>query len=715
MITAVLLCLLQESPDPRIGYVYPAGGKQGTTVRVFVGGQNFNGVKDIFVSGTGVKAMLFRNLGRIIQINGDERREVMRRLKEIKEGKTPTEGTTKLPNHPLLNDLAKLTPVEMDFFVNEFLKRDEKRQQNSQIRETVLLEIVIDADAPVGDRELRMKGQLGLTNPMVFQVGSLAETIDATPYDENSPPTPVVDAPATLNGQIKPGDVDRFKFRATKGQSLVIQAHARRLIPFIADAVPGWFQAVVKVFDPKGKEIAYADDYRYDPDPVLLFKPAETGEYELEVHDSLYRGREDFVYRIHISEQPFVKSIFPLGAREGAATVATVDGWNLKEKRLALDTKPGEPIRQIGGVTYHVDPLPDVLEVEPNDQNAQAIDLPRIVNGRIGKPGDEDVFRVNGKAGEEIVIEVLARRLLSPLDSLVQLVDSSGRVVAWNDDLERKDGDLRTDMGAITHHADSYLRATYPKDDVYYVRLKDAQGQGGEGYAYRLRLGPPRPDFLVRMTPSTFNLRPGVAFPIDIHVLRFDGFDGEIELALDGAPAGMKIQGAKIPRGTDHIRMTVTVRETIAQPTAIRVLANGRPVIPCEDSMQAFLWRHLVPVRELLAVTAGAGRAIPPEVQGTADLVNGSTVEIFVKIDPRGKTQELIFEISGAPKGVTLAKSEMVKDGVKLTFQAAEAAVGSGGNLIVAVHADIGNKQNPARKRRIAVGVLPAIPYKVVR
>lgn len=715
---ALLLLWVQESPEPRIGYAYPAGGRQGTVVRMLVGGQNFSGVRDVFVSGAGVKGTIVRYMGRTIQINGDERKEVVRRLREIKDGKTPTEGTTKLPNHPLLNDLEKLSPMEVDFLVNEFLKFDMKKQPNAQIRETALVEITIDADAPPGDRELRLRGALGLTNPVVFQVGALPETVEPAPYDENAIPAPAVDAPVTLNGQIKPGDVDRFKFRAVKGSALVIQAHARRLIPFIADAVPGWFQAVVTVFDAKGKELAYADDYRYDPDPVLLFKVPETGEYEIEVHDSLYRGREDFVYRIHIAEQPFVKSVFPLGGREGAQTVATADGWNLKDRTLALDTSPGsESIRQAGGVTYAVDPLPDCVEVEPNDavKNAQAVELPRIVNGRIGAAGDEDVFRFSGKADEEIVAEVLARRLLSPLDSLVQLLDSSGAVIAWNDDLERKDGDLRTDMGAITHHADSYLRAKLPKDGVYCVRLSDAQRQGGEGFAYRLRLGPPRPEVSVRVTPSTFNLRQGVAYPIDVHVLRSDGFQGEVTLTLKDAPASLKLQGAVVPAGVSHIRMTLTIQEALAEPVPVRFQAQGRAVAPCEDSMQAFLWRHLVPVREFVAVTVGGGgRAKPPEVSGPAHIPNGGTAEVLVKIDPRGKTLDWSLELTGAPKGITIVEQTPVKEGVKLTFKAEGAEVGTAGNLIVGVYVEAGGKRNEARKRRVAVGALPAIPYKVV-
>ena len=88
--------------------------------------------------------------------------------------------------------------------------------------------------------------------------------------------------------------------------------------------LPGWFQAVLSLRDSQDREVAFADDFRFDPDPVLFVKIPATGEYEIEIHDSIFRGREDFVYRIAISEQPFAKSIFPLGGREGAWAYARV-------------------------------------------------------------------------------------------------------------------------------------------------------------------------------------------------------------------------------------------------------------------------------------------------------------------------------------------------------------------------------------------------------
>ena len=131
---------------------------------------------------------------------------------------------------------------------------------------------------------------------------------------------------STLNGQIPPGGVDRYRFSARKGQRLVVAVSARELIPYLADAVPGWFQAAVAIYDSKGSELAYADHYRFQPDPVLCCKIPKNGQYVLEIRDTLYRGREDFVYRVAVGDLPFVTSIFPLGGQAGTQTTVALEG-----------------------------------------------------------------------------------------------------------------------------------------------------------------------------------------------------------------------------------------------------------------------------------------------------------------------------------------------------------------------------------------------------
>lgn len=758
---------------PRIGYLYPAGGQRGSVFQITAGGQNLRGVADAYVSGEGVHASIVGYVGAYRPLNVRVALELRKRLQELREGQPaqstaassspdstasgasgqttdrPTAGTNPtskaLPDHPLLRNLDKMNPREIEHVLKEFLNfvgSRSKKQPNAQIGESVLIEVSIDPGAEPGDRELRLRTPAGLTNPMRFQVGMLPEVCERAPNRPSANPALLQDQPLNLpillNGQIRPGDVDRFRFRAQKGQKLVIAAAAQQLIPYLADAVPGWFQATLALYDPNGKEVSFADDYRFHPDPVLFYEVPQDGEYGLEIRDALYRGREDFVYRIAVGEQPFITCVFPLGGQAGARTFASIEGWNLPKERLPLDTQAGaDRIRHTAlrhdpwlsnEVSYAVDMLPECDEKEPNDgtKDAQRITLPRIVNGRVGRPGDEDAFQFEGRAGDMVVAEVYARRLDSPLDSLLRLSDAAGRVVAWNDDHEDKE------MGLETHHADSYLSARLPRDGTYCVRLSDAQHHGGREYCYRLRIGPPRPDFALRVTPSSINALAGRAVPISVYALRNDGFDGDIELVLKDAPAGFTLSGGRIPGGRDCVRVTLSAPwEPIGQPLVLRLEGRAhiggetvsRPAVPAEDMMQAFAYRHLVPAQELELSVSGLLRR-GPSVQLAADLPvripAGGTAEVRVRATQARIPVAIRFELSEPPKGVTLQEVTAVPDGFALVLKADSAAqVGYADSLIVEAFAEMensrpGNKA-PQQRRRVSLGVLPAIPFEIVR
>ena len=779
--------------EPHIGYLYPGGGQQGTSVEIIAGGQFLRGVTGAHVSGKGVTASVVQYFRPVRNLQKEQRQELQRRLKELKDKrvaelpgtykgravvfpgerftrkgagkrKRPEKGkdteemaAVELPAHPLLRELEKKSLRELYQVADAFFnyKSTKKKQPNAQIAEMVLVEVTVDRNAVPGDRELRLTTPFGLTNPMCFQVSHLREVREQEPNDPGAPnplpKEPPVDLPVLLNGQIMPGDIDRFRFRAKQGQQLVIEAHARRLVPFLADAVPGWFQATLTLYDSQGSEVAFADDYRFHPDPILFWKVPKSGEYELEIRDSIYRGREDFVYRISVGELPFITAMFPLGGLEGAKTVAAIDGWNLPRKRLHLNTRPGsERIRRTAlrqnksssnEVIYAVDALPACNEAEPNDDmtNAQPVDLPRIVDGRIGRPGDVDVFRFDARAGDEVVAEVQARRLHSPLDSLLRLTDASGRVLEWNDDNVQKDGHLHTDMGFLTHHADSYLSARLPEDGSYFVRLADTRSHGGDAFAYRLRISPPRPDFVLRVTPPGLSIPAGRVVPITVNAFRKDGFAGDIELALENAPAGFALSGGRIPGGRDHVRMTLTAPpKAPAQPVALnlvgRALVDGetisRRAIPSENVMQAFLWRHLAPSRELLvAVTKARWNTTAVELADSkpVQIPEGGTAQVRVKTPRFARQRKIQLKLSEPVQGVTLQNVKSVPDGLEfqLKVEGVAAKPGFSGNLIVEAFGEFpapkrGKKGGKGKgggrqKRRVSLGVLPAISFEVVQ
>jgi hypothetical protein len=215
-----------------------------------------------------------------------------------------------------------------------------------------------------------------------------------------------------------------------------------------------------------------------------------------------------------VGAPPKLTALYPSGGAIGSKVEVTASGsfghWPVKcwvdrpgisvepaEQKgklsitVAQDSRPGVYwIRLIDdeGATpprpFLVGTLPELLENEPNDElgKAQAVELPRVVNGRLGKNGDVDTFAVTLKKGETLVASVEANRTIgSPMDSILQIVTSTGFVVADNDDY---------------HDLDSQCVLAAPADGTYFVRLFGFPATptatigfaGGDDFVYRVTL-----------------------------------------------------------------------------------------------------------------------------------------------------------------------------------------------------------------------------------
>jgi len=680
-----------------IGYVFPAGGQQGTTFPIRLGGQGLVYASDLIVTGEGVSVRLVeyhrvmgnQELGLLNQQLGELRKKETT-VSDAMASKMawfefpapigPDSGADAVPSQicsvcgtansadatTCIKCYAKLEKVkppdpkdaknqapktEKDIAKANLIKRIEKLfaddERNPAVRsqtELVFAEVTIAPDAKPGKREIRVVTKRGISNPLPFYVGQVSE-VARKPMKTCQLPVlgkeylaqrkrPVqeeelrVSVPCTMNGQIAAGEINRYRFQATKGQRLVISAKARDLVPYVPDGVPGWFQAVMKLYDAGGREVAFGDDYRSDPDPVIYFEVPEDGDYLLTINEALFRGRESFVYRITIGELPFMTSIFPLGGRVGQPVKIEMNGWNLDKFTLApppQDAKPGRYLLAASNgkmmsnyLPFAMDTLPECMEAEPNDEpaKAQKVTLPMIVNGRSDRPGDWDVFEVEGKAGETIVAEVYARRLASPFDSFVKVTGADGKIIALNDDHYDAASGLNTD------HADSYLMVKLPADGKYYVHLGDTRRQAGKEFAYRLRISRPQPDFVLRLIPSRISIRSKQSAGVTVFAIRKDGYDGPIKLSFKDLPQGFESPGATIGPKQETVglalKTTLTEMDKPVNLTVVGAAKVGdqeivREAMPAEDRMQAFLWRHLLPADTLPTLVYDPGYSPPAE------------------------------------------------------------------------------------------------------
>lgn len=170
---------------------------------------------------------------------------------------------------------------------------------------------------------------------------------------------------------------------------------------------------------------------------------------------------------------PKLDFLYPGGARQGDAVAVTLGGtldpwppafW-ASHPGIAFEAdpkKPGVVTLKVGrdvplgthwlratnadgasGVRpFLVNQLAETAEKEPNDdyRKPNVVSLPTIVNGRLEKASDVDVFGVTVKKGETLVAAVDAlSSLRSPLDAVVQIVSAEGFVLAQNDDFREMD------------------------------------------------------------------------------------------------------------------------------------------------------------------------------------------------------------------------------------------------------------------------------------
>jgi len=662
-----------------IGYLYPAGGQAGKTVEVLVGGRALWSVTDARISGGGIKVVGVERVPGLGHIPGPQKRWMTKYLKQIRKGDTTEpprpEDTKEWRKHRYYDNLGKLTPLQRELVERNVYIPSDPLQKSPSIANMVIVKLEISPHAEPGRREFRLVGRGQISDPLPFYVDTMPE-VNEPRYTPPGIPHPRGEfgVPTVVNGQILPGETDLFDFQAGAGDELTFSARARALVPFLGDGVPGHFQLVLEVLDEKNRLIASADDHYFDPDPVLLFRVPETGKYTLRVRDALYRGREDFVYRIAIrSGRPAVRIPHP-------------------PKAYGPWTNDTGSKRELG--------------------------VPAFVRFRIDRPGAALIRRFRAKTGERIEVEVLARCLGSPLDARLKLTAPDGRVLAAADDVKRPR------IGTTLHQSDPRLEVTIPEDGVYALEVADSSGTGGaEAFGY-LRIVPAEPDFQLYVSPS--GMVASINNPAAVRVLavRKNGFDGRIVLSTP-PDSEVRIVGANsLEPGMDSAVFTLVSQswrkpDAVARPVRLIGFSDGmrREAHATDEAMQAFAYTHLVPAKELLAMqtwgAACASRFSYVDPFRVLKTVPGGSValELWRK---KSEITEVEYSLLDPPPGITLAGAAEDNGMVRLNIRAAENAAVGKFNVIPRLSCKFKSKDKKHKGKTVTERfLLPAVRMEV--
>lgn len=529
--------------------------------------------------------------------------------------------------------------------------------------EKLKVRFTADAGALPGVRDIRV-----VTPNGVSTVGQLVVVRDpvVVEADKNDSPQTAqqVSLPVTLCGAIERNeDVDFYKFHVEAGTALTFHVRSQRLQDRIHD-LQQHIDPIVTLRNAAGVTLAAADNEFY-ADPLLSYQFEHAGDYLLEIRDVRYQGNPYWEYCVEISDRPFVTNVFPIGIARGQEQKLQFVGFQLPGEAVAAVTLPMDIAT---GPRWEVIPMgpsltnpipivvtesPSQLETaEPNNEpsTAQTIGVPAELNGRIEAEGDVDCYAFEAKAGEKFSFEVIARRQQSQLDSHLRILDSTGKQLALNDDLRR---------GNMTS-SDSWLEDwAAPADGRYVIELRDLHLRGGPGYVYLLRVERSRPYFELLIDTDKTPLTPGTAGVIFVRALRKNGFQGEIQLAIDDLPHGVTANCGRIlesgqdglivleadhdaPLGASNVRITGTGTHKRSETESVTLTAVAQPL---QETYQPGGGRGHWPV-ETHSISVGA----PSDIRA----VELSDYEIRLKPGESKTLQVAITRAEGFDKNVTL-------------------------------------------------------------
>ena len=380
----------------------------------------------------------------------------------------------------------------------------------------------LSADAVAGPREIRLSSVQGASRPFPFVIGELPEIIHANQREPLA-----LKLPVTANGRLdSAGGIDEYAVTLAAGAQIVCAAKA--------DEIRSPLDPVIRLLNAEGKPLAVSFPHR-SADALLVFRAPTAGRYTLQVFDFQMAGGAKHIYRLTVTDGPWLDYAFPAGVSRDAETQVTVYGWNLPSPQGESHTLRGvevfEPRPSGSGsqslpitlpdgrgskdsLTLRVPPQPasryeltvpgcvnrltlpvgenaELLEAEPNDVVAQAVSvpIPATVNGRLNMPGDIDHFAFMAKKGEKFALDVDSADLQFPTDAVLAVLSEAGKTLVEVDDSKAS--------------RDPSLRFTAPADGRYLVSLRDRSGGGGEECVYRLHLSTTlRPQVTARINTS---------------------------------------------------------------------------------------------------------------------------------------------------------------------------------------------------------------------
>jgi hypothetical protein len=289
----------------------------------------------------------------------------------------------------------------------------------------LLVSVGKDVPFPLGAASITLQGAGGPSAPITFAIDRFPAVPEVGATDSARTGMPIK-LPVTVVGVLdRAGDVDYFRFEAREGAQIGVEV--------TASALGSKLDPALVLTDEGGTVLA-------EGTTSLGYVVRKSGTYAVGVRDREFRGGRDEFYRLHVGPVPVVTGVFPLAAQRGRTTSVHVTGVNLgspggitTKVTVPADAAPGNKVavplgavKAVGSAQVVVAEFPSVV-LDPVSGGDTRV--PGSADGIFTRPNDAQSAQFHAKKGEQLVVEVLAQRAGSPVDSVIEILDSAGKPV----------------------------------------------------------------------------------------------------------------------------------------------------------------------------------------------------------------------------------------------------------------------------------------------
>lgn len=568
------------------------------------------------------------------------------------------------------------------------------RKSRTHVGTPFRFNVTVPEDQPTGVYELRVatkRAVSSISHLLITDFPVVEETKEGNDLPASAQAVPL---PSAICGVCdRNEDVDCFRFSGEQGQRITAQVYAQRVTECIHTMVvkhPVYhMNPVLTVLGPSGQVVAENDNF-YGGDSFLNCELPESGNYVVRIRDVRYAGSEKFSYCLEISEQPFLKAVFPMAIQLGTSVELQPVGFSLEDvEPLTLTASQEQPVgwnpvrcRIPGGLTNEVPVLTSphqqfaVGTGSDSLESATPIEMPSGISGRVAEPDAAQFFSFDARKDQFYLFEVEAHRHGLPIDGLIEIYNADGKLLAEVDD------SVGSPAAYSWSTKDSQLRFKVPADGKYFVSVRDSNGRGGDHFVYYLRAEIDGPNFDLFGEYYYAMLAPGTRMLWFAKIKRQNGFGGPVELGIDGLPAGVHLTPATIPAGMDHCALILSADDDAKIDAGlVRVFGKATVARPGNPTTEIKRYGHVTcelqqgggsaqirwPCRtQIVGVTEPLDLVTVEASPAALKLERGSRVEIKVRVirqkgnsDPATLAMRHMYYTNSCgdqlPPGVTLS------------------------------------------------------------